>query len=167
MRFTKQLMSKNLRKKDLLRLYYKLFCIAIFGIAFGFVEAIIVIYLRKIPGALEVIKLPLISEFPSELLGIEQAREICTIIMLAIFAWLVGKEKIEKLAVFLWAFAFWDLFYYIFLYFAVGFPDSLLTWDVVFLFPIIWRFPMCAVLIIMLGFMAVSLWIYRDKVKKI
>lgn len=154
MKFTRQLINK-------------LICMGIFGIAFGFVEAIVVIYLRKIPGTSEVIKLPLIAEFPSELLAIEQAREICTIVMLASFAWLVGKEKLEKIAVFLWTFAFWDLFYYIFLYFAVGFPSSLLAWDVVFLVPINWWLPMYAVLIIMFGFMAVSLWIYRNRVKKI
>lgn len=144
-------------------LYMKLLIITAFGIAMGLLEAVVVVYLRMIPAVIESYELPLIPNFPAELMFIEQLREISTIVMLITFAFLVGKSRWERLAVFLWAFAIWDIFYYISLYFLINWPSSLLTMDVVFLVPIILYAPVISALAVMVGFLMSSFYIFKKK----
>jgi hypothetical protein len=42
---------------------------------------------------------------------------------------------------FIYTFAVWDIFYYIFLKVILGWPESLMTWDVLFLIPTTWTGP--------------------------
>lgn len=124
----------------------------LFAIAFSFVEASVVIYLRAITGFLtgsglsEVTNLSssfyhearIVADFPPSLLKVEILREAATILMLGCIAALtVGGTK-ERWAIFLWAFAIWDIFYYLALRLAVGWPSSLTTPDVLFLIPVPW-----------------------------
>ena len=127
---------------------------AVFGIAFGFVEAAIVIYLRAAVGLLpgyggtlleisnfsSVIyqQAQILGELPKSLFLIEFFREFSTMIMLICIALLAVKGRRERWAIFIWAFAFWDIFYYIGLWIAVRWPSSLLSPDVLFLIPIPW-----------------------------
>src|SRR3989344_8429783 len=127
---------------------------AVFGIAFGFVEAAVVVYLRATVGLLlgyggtilDISNLSsaiyqqaqILSELPKSLLTIELIRELATIIMLVGIASLAVKGKKERWAMFIWAFAFWDIFYYVGLWAAVGWPNSLLNSDVLFLIPVPW-----------------------------
>lgn len=145
------------------KLYSKLFVISVFGIAMGFLEAVVVVYLRMIPAVAKTLTLPWIPKFPTELMFTEQLREISTIVMLITFAVLVGKKRWEWLAVFLWVFAIWDIFYYVSLYLLIGWPPSLLTIDVVFLVPITWHVPVISVLVVMMGFLISSFYIFRKK----
>lgn len=145
------------------RLYYKLFLITTFGIAMGFLEAVVVVYLTMIPAVMESYTLPLIPHFPAELMFTEQLREIATIVMLGSFALLIGKTWWERLAVFLWAFAVWDIFYYVSLYFLISWPPSLLTMDIVFLVPIMWYIPVISAIVVMIGFLMSSFYIFKKK----
>ena len=75
-------------------------------------------------------------------------REAATIVMLFCLAILVGKNKLQKLAVFMIGFATWDLAYYLFLKILDNWPRSLFTKDVFFLIPVTWIGPVITPLII-------------------
>jgi len=68
-------------------------------------------------------------------------REAATIVMLVALALLTGQGWLEQSMIFLWAFAFWDLFYYVSLYLVIKWPPSLKTLDVLFLIPCPWIAP--------------------------
>ncbi len=120
-----------------------LFYAAIFGTAFGFVEATVVIYLRDISGLLSnytssALQPKIVAQLPANLLFIETAREAATIIMLVSIALIAVKERRERWAIFFWAFAFWDIFYYVGLKLTINWPGSFATPDVLFLIPVPW-----------------------------
>jgi hypothetical protein len=120
----------------------KLLLLAIFGIAMAHLEGVVVVYLRKTLGILdsESNKVSL-GKFPRKTILIEMSREVATIFMLVIIAFLVGTTWIEKIVFFLWTFAFWDLFYYLSLYILIKWPPTLSTIDVLFLIPKPWIAP--------------------------
>src|SRR5438309_863945 len=94
---------------------------AIFGAAFGFLEAATVVYLRAATGLLDPAKLyqpvTALNSLSKTLFTIEFFREIGTIIMLVTVALLVVSRLKERCAIFLWIFGFWDIFYYVGLWF--------------------------------------------------
>lgn len=62
----------------------------------------------------------------------------------------------EKLGYFIYIFGTWDIFYYFFLFFFYGQPNSLLEWDLLFLIPVPWAGHvyqpiLCAIAMIVLG----------------
>jgi hypothetical protein len=121
-----------------LRLGWKrLVAAALFGIAFGFVEAAVVVYLRAAAGLLPARSNQAFA-VPEFLLKIEFFREAATMVMLGAVAWFAGQRWRERVTAFLWTFAFWDLFYYVWLRIAIGWPGSLLSPDVLFLIPVPW-----------------------------
>ncbi len=125
-----------------------------FGMAFGFVEAAVVVYLRAAVGLLpgyggslaDVAGLSadffqqaqILDELPRSLLVVELMREAATMIMLVSVALLTVKTTRERCAIFLWTFAIWDISYYPGLWTTVRWPPSLLTADVLFLIPVPW-----------------------------
>ena len=127
---------------------------ALFGMAFGFVEASVVVYLRAAVGLLpgyggtlsDVAKLSadvyqqaqILSELPQSLLSVELFREAATMVILFSISFMAVKYLRERWAVFLWTFAVWDIFYYTGLWATVRWPSSLLTSDVLFLIPVPW-----------------------------
>jgi hypothetical protein len=120
----------------------KLMLLAIFGIAMAHLEGVVVVYLRKALGMLESeSNRDSIEKFPKRYLNIEMTREAATIVMLVILAWLTGASWAEKGILFLWTFAFWDLFYYLSLYILIKWPPTLKTIDVLFLIPKPWIAP--------------------------
>ncbi|MDZ4715103.1 MAG: hypothetical protein SH819_06485 [Cytophagales bacterium] len=113
-----------------------------FSIAMGFLEAAVVIYLRAI-------YYPMGFDFPLSVMDptlavTELGRELATLIVLAGVAYLAGRSLAMRFAFFLTAFAVWDIFYYIFLKLLIGWPESLLTWDILFLLPVPWVGPVLA-----------------------
>jgi hypothetical protein len=58
-----------------------------------------------------------------------------------------GRDKLKRLGWFLYIFAVWDIFYYIFLKILIGWPESFMTWDILFLIPVTWVGPVLAPLI--------------------
>jgi hypothetical protein len=116
--------------------------LALFGIAMAHVEGVVVVYLRRALGILDAeLRESSLSNFPPRYLFIERTREAATIIMLASLSLLVGGTWSDRVVVFLWTFAFWDLFYYVSLYLLIRWPPKLTTMDVLFLMPRPWIAP--------------------------
>ena len=142
------------RKEGLLISKSTLIISGLFGIAFGFVEASVVVYLRAAVGLLpgyggtlaDVARLSadmyqqarILSELPKSLLAVEFFREAATMIMLLSIALIAVKTLRERWAIFLWVYATWDIFYYVGLWATVRWPSSPLTLDVLFLIPVPW-----------------------------
>lgn len=105
----------------------------------GFMESAVVVYLREI-------YYPDGFNFPLKPIGqnigiTEILREAATLIMLITFGIIAGRTKTEKFGFFIYCFGIWDIFYYVFLKLLLGWPESLLTWDILFLIPVIWVGP--------------------------
>lgn len=142
--------------------------VVIFGIFFGMLEAIVVIYMRqtldsqllnqKVSPAEIDFSLSFIAFLkPSasniiignqRILWLELWRETSTIVMLSTLAFAVGLNLRERLAYFLMAFAVWDIFYYVFLRIFTGWPASLSDLDIFFLIPVAWIGPVITPLFI-------------------
>ncbi len=116
--------------------------VSLFAITMGFLEAIVVVYLREIfyPAGFQ---FPLVT-IPPELFNIELVREVTTIIMLLCIGFLAGRSNSEKFAWFIFAFGVWDIFYYVALKLTLGWPVSLMTWDILYLIPVTWIGPVLA-----------------------
>ncbi|HEY6914417.1 MAG TPA: hypothetical protein VI413_07055 [Paludibacter sp.] len=135
----------------------------IFCTAMGVLEAVVVIYLRKI-------YYPTGFEFPikflsPDLLLTEWIREVATIVMLVVLGIMAGKDNLQRFLYFLFCFAIWDLTYYITLKAFLNWPASLLTWDILFLIPVPWMSPVLAPVIcsITMIFFAVSfVWLKKN-----
>jgi len=123
-------------------MFAKLLLSAVFGIAMAHLEGAVVVYLRKMLGILDGESSPqALKEFPARYLFIEKTREAATIVMLVTLSLLAGNTWLERALVFLWTFAFWDLFYYISLYLMLRWPPKLSTIDILFLIPRPWIAP--------------------------
>jgi hypothetical protein len=64
--------------------------------------------------------------------------------------YLTGKNKRQRFSWFIFGFAVWDLFYYVFLKLLINWPESWLTWDILFLIPVIWSGPVIAPILVSL-----------------
>ena len=132
-----------------------LIIVGIFAAAMAFVEAMIVYYLRKLyytGGAL----FPINILIPSSVIWLEWFREIATIVMLLAVAFLVARKFKDKFAYFIYAFAVWDIFYYIWLKVTLNWPAHLMEWDILFLIPTLWASPwiipvICSALMLILA----------------
>lgn len=122
--------------------YRRYLTLGVFAAAMGVLEAIVVVYLRQIyyPGGFAFPTVPI----PPQMLSVEIIRETVTLVMLACAGMLAGRNRLERLAYFLFAFGVWDLFYYAGLKYFLGWPPSPLTWDVLFLIPVTWLGPVLA-----------------------
>lgn len=120
----------------------------VFGAAFGWVEASVVIYLREIhyPAGFAFPLAPL----PAAQALIEVLRELATLAMLLAVARIGGTRGWGRFGLFAFAFGVWDLVYYAGLYLVLGWPASLGTWDVLFLIPGIWASPVWAPMLVAL-----------------
>lgn len=120
----------------------KVLLLGLFAIAMAYLEGVVVVYIRKILSLEAVdLSLRLVEEISSSFILIEQTREAATIIMLVSLSLLVGERWRGKLAVFLFTFALWDIFYYLSLYLLLRWPPSLKTVDCLFLIPCPWIAP--------------------------
>jgi hypothetical protein len=135
----------------------QLFISGLFAGAFGFLEAVVVVYLRAATGLLpgyqgtlsDVIRMSgqyyvqsqAITQFPKSLLSLEVLREAATILMLLTVALLTSANSRARAAVFLWTFAIWDIMYYAALWGTVRWPLSFKDPDVLFLIPVPWLSP--------------------------
>jgi hypothetical protein len=114
-----------------------LICFSLFAVAFALVEAAVVIYLRELyfPGGFLIKTASDLKVMSAQLLNVEVAREVATIIMLAAVSCLSYSGIKRKIAAFVFAFSLWDLFYYLFFYILIKWPPSFQTVDVYFLIP--------------------------------
>ena len=131
-----------------------------FGIAMGHLEAVVVVYIRHIMGIVptpEQLDPATMAKVPEWIIVSEQGREAATIIMLAALGFLAGRNALERLATFLYAFGVWDIFYYVSLKVQLDWPASLGTHDCLFLIPKPWYAPVWLPVAISLGMMAIAL----------
>jgi len=145
------------KEKDNQLLSSRLLWVTLFAVAMGMLESSVVIYLRELyyPGGFE---------FPLKATSYTVAvteifRELATLIMLLGIGMLTGKNKQERFAWFIYSFAIWDIFYYIFLYLIINWPLSLFDWDVLFLLPMMWVGPVWAPVVLSLLMILLALFI--------
>ena len=143
--------------------------VVVFAMAFAWVESAVVVYLRKIyfPGGFS---FPLVVKWEGgrhvvdSLVRIELGREIATIVMLVGIGWVAGRNRFQKFCFFMLAFGIWDIFYYVWLKVMIGWPESLMTWDLLFYVPLPWVGPVITpVLIALTMATAGTLIIYFDE----
>jgi hypothetical protein len=142
------------RRKGLLLSSGSLLTLALFGASFGVVEAAVVVYLRAAADVSGHHGNPItqsqnssaayqnavssVAQFPQSLRTIEVFREAATMVMLGSVALLAGAGAKERWGSFLWAFAAWDITYYVGLWATLRWPSSLKDYDVLFLIPVPW-----------------------------
>jgi hypothetical protein len=150
----------------------------LFGLAFGYVEGAVVVVIRALyepihaklrpdrsPGDL----FPLITveelrrEDPAHVsrLRMEIGRELATLVMLAAVPWTFARNFREWIAGFMVGFGVWDLVYYATLKGWIGWPDSLLTWDILFLLPVPWSGPVLAPMLVSTSIIVAGLILLR------
>ena len=142
--------------------------VVIYATAMAWLESATVVYLRMLNGRLQPYQtdpLPLLST-ALPLSRIEMVREAATLIMLLTVGLLAGKSNRARLGYFIIAFGIWDIFYYLFLNVMVGWPASLLDWDVLFLLPLPWWGPVLSpILISLLLVIGGTLLVYLNQSK--
>jgi hypothetical protein len=143
----------------------RLIALVLFGVAFGYVEAAVVVYLRTIDAPLRrdlfrevdhdavfpLLSLEQLHQSGPEymvILRTELGRELATLVMLGALGMMIGGTFRQWLAGFVVAFGVWDIFYYVFLQALIGWPGSLWTWDILFLLPVPWVGPVIAPVIV-------------------
>lgn len=138
--------------------------LSLFSIAMGYLESAVVVYLRAIyyPNGFD---FPLVN-MNSSVAITELGREAATIIMLAGIGIVAGKNNTQRFAWFLYCFAVWDIFYYVFLKLLLNWPESFFTYDVLFLIPLPWIAPVIAPCIVSLTMLGLALTLIRFNEKK-
>jgi hypothetical protein len=124
----------------------RLLLLTLFAIAFAFVEASVVVYLRALYYP-EGFSLPL-KLMGREHVFVELAREAATLVMLAMVGGIAGNSRWQRVGYFSVAFGVWDLFYYVWLKAALNWPATLTDWDILFLIPVPWVGPVVAPVLI-------------------
>lgn len=149
----------------------------VFGAAFGYVEAAVVHYLRRVIGVgseyqvgagtvhLDLGFIAFVSPrravlIDPGLVGVETAREAATLVMLAAVAVVAGGPLRRRVAAFFIAFAVWDLTYYVFLRVLDAWPSSLATLDVYFLIPVTWVGPVATPVVASSVVLVVASWAF-------
>ena len=151
----------------------KLIALFLFGIAFGYLEASVVVYLRTIyePIRQKISPRPANELFPlitvaqlqeagpdnTRRLLTELGREAATLVMLAAIGLGVAGNFAQWAGAFLVAFGVWDIFFYLSLKVLIDWPPSLLTWDLLFLLPVPWVGPVAAPVIVSLSMITCGL----------
>lgn len=146
-------------KSDLTRII----TVTLFAIAMGYLESAVVVYLREL-------YYPEGFAFPLKILSMRIAvtelfREFATMVMLVTIGIIAGRSKLERFGFFIFAFGIWDIFYYIFLKLLLCWPESLFTWDILFMLPTTWVGPMLAPIINATSMVIFggSIWYFQSK----
>jgi hypothetical protein len=159
--------SANTQGSSTQTAWRSIFNLVLFGIAFGYLEAAVVVYLRAIGAPIRAAAgLPSQELFPLlrldqlrpatlSLVRIELAREASTLLMI----WAVSHNARSRLAAFVLTFGVWDLTFYLWLRVLIGWPPSPLTWDLLFLLPVPWAAPMLAPSIVAATMTAFGAWL--------
>ena len=75
-------------------------------------------------------------------------RELATLFILLGVAKASGRSGWDRFGIFCYLFGVWDIVYYLVLYAVLGWPASLMTWDVLFLIPLVWTGPVLSAALI-------------------
>lgn len=125
---------------------HTLIWITIFALTMGVFEGSVVVYLRALyyPNGFD---FPL-QVMDNQIILTELIREFASLFMLLSVGILAGRSISQRFGWFLYSFAVWDIIYYVFLYLILGWPESLLTWDILFLLPVTWTGPVITPILI-------------------
>jgi len=137
----------------------------VFAVAMGWLEGVVVVYIRAILGLAHGPVVPSPAEVMERiqalpwLLPTEQAREIATLAMIGAVSWLSANRPRVRIGVFLVVFGIWDIVYYVALYAMLRWPPRLATMDVLFLVPPspLWNQPVWVPVVISCGMIALGL----------
>jgi hypothetical protein len=155
--------------------------LVLFGVSFGYVEAAVVAYLRAIYDPLRqrlhperpagdlfplITPRQLLDSGPENVqrLEIELGREAATLLMLAAAGLAVSRNAQQWVAGTLVAFGVWDISFYAFLRLLIHWPQSLFTWDILFLLPVPWVGPVIAPIIVSLSMIGCGIVVLRRTV---
>ena len=132
----------------------KILLVFLFGIAFAYIEAAVVAYLRTIyyPTGFH---FPLVMHYDRNL-TIEFFREFATLVILFSSSALLSRKFWEGFGYFVIIFGVWDIFYYVWLFLFINWPKSLFEWDILFLIPLPWWGPVITPVLISLLLIAVA-----------
>jgi hypothetical protein len=150
----------------------------LFGVAFGYLEAAVVSYLRILheparrhfyPNREPDELFPLLTLDQVRTAGPEQqktllveiGREAATMLMLAAVALALSSNGRQWIATFSIAFGVWDIVFYVCLKLLLGWPASLFTWDILFLLPVPWAGPVIAPVLVSLAMITTGIWCLR------
>ena len=139
----------------------RLIWLAVYAVAMAYVESAVVVYLRAIYYP-EGFSFPLVLIEP-RVGAIEVGREAATLVMLLGVTAVMSTDRWEWFLAFCLSFGIWDIFYYVWLWVLLGWPPSLLTWDLLFLIPVPWIGPVLAPVIVSVGLVVGSLLLLRLK----
>ena len=141
------------------KLLKKILLVFIFGIAFAYIEAAVVAYLRTIyyPTGFH---FPLVMRYDRNL-TIEFFREFATLIILFSSSALLSRKFWEGFGYFVIIFGVWDIFYYVWLKVTIGWPASVFDPDILFLIPIPWIGPVLSAVLISLTMIIIGIDITR------
>jgi hypothetical protein len=140
-----------------------LFWLTAWSVAFGVCEGAVVVYLRRLcyPGQPPSGPLLPLPDIDTPLLSTEMAREAATLLMLLGVATLAERRPLRRFAAFAFCFGMWDIVYYAMLHVAIGWPASLMDWDVLFLIPAPWSSPVLAPVLVSLALVGTSALVLR------
>ena len=135
-----------------------LFWLTAWSVAFGVCEGAVVVYLRRIcyPGQPPNGPLFPLRDVDLPLLRTEMAREVATLLMLLGVGMLAERRPLRRFAAFAFCFGVWDIVYYAMLHVALGWPASLMDWDVLFLVPAPWSSPVLAPVLVSIALIGAS-----------
>jgi hypothetical protein len=139
--------------------------LCLYAAAMGILEAIVVVYLRRIyyPAGFG---FPLVAMDPA-ILRAEVVREGMTLVMIGAVAWIAADNPWHRLLAFLVAFGVWDIFYYAGLKLFLGWPESWLEPDILFLIPRVWVGPVLAPLLVSLAWAVGGLLLRRTPYERL
>jgi hypothetical protein len=137
-----------------------------FSIAFAYIESAVVVYLRAIFYQ-DGFNFPLtafeeIAGFAPYLVT-EIGREAATLVLMFTASYMLGRNLRRRFAYFLTIFAVWDIFYYIWLKVLIGWPASIMDWDVLFLMPAVWAGPVLAPMITSLTMLVIAAALFSER----
>jgi hypothetical protein len=119
----------------------RLMALSAFAIAMGWLEGVVVVYIRSLLGMERGQPMPEPAAVMERLrsvpwlIGTEQTREVATLVMLAAVAWVAAGAWRERLGALLVCFGVWDITYYVALFAMLRWPPGLGTMDLLFLIP--------------------------------
>lgn len=130
------------------RSFTKIIWVSVFSIAMAYLEAAVVVYLRRVYGITDLILQ--IPPFDAQIAAIEIGRELATLVMLLSIGWIAGKTFQSRVGFTFITFGLWDISYYIWLRVFIGWPQSVLEPDLLFLIPLPWWGPVLSPVLIAL-----------------
>ena len=130
------------------RSIFKILWVSVFSIAMAYLEAAVVVYLRRLYGINDLILQ--VPPFDGQIAVIEVGRELATLVMLLCIGWIAGKNVQSRIGFSLITFGLWDIFYYVWLRVFIGWPQNMMEPDLLFLIPFPWWGPVLSPVLIAL-----------------